>query len=253
MTERDPTMTLVLDGDVPLDLFAKAVGGFRELVDALTKEVGGAAIMWVVADLSIGSTSMTVRAETEQSETAWQVVGAYAEVGRALERGDRVPYGERVTQPIRAITGVLNGRVPSLRFETEDDVALVTTGGPEHLAGRAVSGAYGSVEGTVETASKRRGLRFTLYDALNDRAVACYLRSDQVDLVRGAWGRRALVRGWLTRDARTGRPLKISPVEAIEILPDVETGSYRQARGVLAGLRGTEPPEVTLRRLRDDW
>ena len=89
------------------------------------------------------------------------------------------------------------------------------------------------MEGRIETVTRRKGLRFTLYDSLDDKAVSCYLEDGQEKLMRGAWGRRALVEGWVSRDPATGRPLTIRRVSHVELLPDVESGGYRRARGVV--------------------
>lgn len=246
------TVTLALDGDVPLKLFARAVGDFSELVNALSDEVAGADVQWVVDDLQIGSTVATVRGESEEVEAVERIVVAYAAVGRALQRAEPIPYSPRVVKHARAITSILNGTIPSIRFETPDEDATIYSplGEPATRSARTVT-AYGAVEGRIETLTRRKGLRFTLYDTLNDKAVSCYLQEKQDELMRGAWGRRAIVEGWVGRDAATGRPLTIRRVSHVEILSEVESGAYRRARGVVPlGADGLSAAEA-IRRVRD--
>ena len=50
-----------------------------------------------------------------------------------------------------------------MQFEAGDEVATVTSSVPVEQAAGLI-GAYGSVEGRVETLTSRRGLGFTLYD-----------------------------------------------------------------------------------------
>jgi hypothetical protein len=244
------TLTLVLGGDVPLDLFAESMVRFQRLVDALTDEVSGEAkIAWVVDELVAGNAVATVRGEADHAEDIARVVRAYAAVGRALERHEVIPYSPRVADAARKLTSVLNGKITSIRFETERDEATVTTGAADQL--RAYLAAFGAIEGRVETLRSRRRLSFTLYDSLNDQAVYCLLRPDQAELVRDAWGRRVVVEGWIKREPTTGRPVEIDPVDRIEILPEVVPGSFRRARAVAPARPDTPRSDVVIRRLRD--
>lgn len=244
------TLTITFTGDVPLDLFSDGMRYFRQLIDALTQEVSQqAGIVWLVEDLSGGSTVATIRGEADKAEEVERVVRAYATVGRALERNEVIPYSPQVVRAAERITTVLNGRVTSIQFEALDEVAIVTTGEPGYV--RPVLGAYGSVEGRIETLSSRRRLRFTLYDSLKDQAISCLLQPEQTELVRDAWGRRAIVRGWIKRDPTSGRPTEINPVQAIDILPEVVPGAYRKARAIAPANLDEPSPEDAIRRLRD--
>jgi hypothetical protein len=104
------------------------------------------------------------------------------------------------------------------------------------------------VRGRVQTLSSRGRLRFTLYDALYDKAVSCYLAEGQEDIMRDAWGHVALVEGWVTRDPATDRPLSIRGIERVTLLPEGDPHGYRRARGAVLG---RELPEAIIRRLRD--
>jgi hypothetical protein len=244
------TLTLVLGGEVALDQFADSMVRFRQLVDALTEEVSGEAkIAWVVDELVAGNTVATIRGEADQAEDIARVVRAYAAVGHALERHEVIPYSPRVADAARKLTSVLNGKITSIRFETQSDEATVTTGAMNQS--RPYLAAFGAIEGRLETLRSRRRLSFTLYDSLNDQAVDCLLRPDQADLVRDAWGRRVVVEGWIKREPITGRPIEINPVERIEILPEVEPGSYRRARAVAPARPDAPSSSVVIRRLRD--
>ncbi len=80
------TVTLALEGAVPLGHFADAIAGFRQLIEALSKEVAGdAEIQWTVEELQAGSAIATARGESDAEEVVEHVARAYLEVGRAEE------------------------------------------------------------------------------------------------------------------------------------------------------------------------
>jgi hypothetical protein len=246
----ETTLTVVFGGEIPLDLFIQSMDRFRKLVGALSSEVSGNAdISWVIDDLASGSAIATIRGESAEPADVERVVKAYAVVGRSLERGATIPYSPQVVHAARSLTAVLNGSVTSIRFETADETATVQTSTAP--AARANLSAFGTIEGRVETLQSRHRLSFTLYDALNDRAVSCFRTPDQRDLVRDAWDKRVIVEGWIKRDPVTGRPVEIGPVEDVVVLPDVTPGSYRMARAIAPARPDAPSAEDAIRRLRD--
>ena len=248
---RRHTLTLTLGGNVPLDLFAQTMQRFERLIDLLTREVSrDAGISWSVDELAAGSAVVTIRGEAEHPEAVERVGRAFSVVGHALERNETIPYSSQIGQAARSITAVINGRIPFVQFDGGSDVATITSGIPVEQAS-GVIGAHGSIEGRIETLLSRRRLGFTLYDSLSDRAIQCHLQPEQVDLVRNAWGHRALVQGWIQRHPATGQPVLINPVRSIDVLPDVEPGSYRRARAILPVSAGEPSANVAIRRLRD--
>lgn len=64
--------------------------------------------------------------------------------------------------------------------------------------------SLGSVEGTLQTISERGGLKFTIYDSLDDRPVRCYipenLRCEALDVAAKAFGQRIYVFGMISYD-----------------------------------------------------
>lgn len=246
------TLTLALNGDVGLAEFAQAILQFRTLVDALSKELGVADdIRWYIHDLQVGSTIATVRGETDSPSKVERVVTAYGDVGVALQSGTRPSYSDPVVNAARAITQVLNGHISSVRFETADTDAIVKSQAPMGTAA-ATAMTIGAVEGRVQTLTSRKGLRFTLYDVLHDRAVSCYLRDDQEESMRPMWGKRAIVEGEISREKDTGRPVAIRRIRNFKVLPESQPGMYMKARGVAPMLPGAALPEIIIRRLRDE-
>ena len=246
------TMTLALNGEVPLSLFAEAIMHFRGLVDALTHEISPAAkIEWLIEDLVSSSAVATVRGESPQIDAIDPIPSAFLAVGRALADGRPVPYSPRVANEALAIAAVLNGKVTSIRFETDEDDATVSN--PTGQGRRAtLIGSYGAVEGRVQTHPSRNSLRFTLYDAQHDRTVSCYLQEGRHDMMRDAWDRRALVEGWVSRDGVTGRPVTIRRIQHVTLLDDVVPGTAIRAVRGIAPLSSDDPSAVeVIRRLRD--
>lgn len=251
MTMNTESLTLFLDGDVPLDLFAQAMGRFSRLVSELSEEVGtDTEITWTVSDLVAGSAAITVSGVSTQAEAVARVSRAYVIVGQSLAAQQPIPFSSAVVRAATDLTKVLDDQVTSLRFESGDESAIVTVGEINRQPAKRV-GAYGSVEGRIETLTSRKGPGFTLYDSIHDRPVRCDLRDDQRDMVREAWDRHVLVRGWVNREPIHGRPVSIKPVTSIEILKARVPGAYRQARAVVPFIEGRPPAHESVRKMRD--
>lgn len=245
------TLTFALEGEVPLDLFARAMGHLTELVSSLSREVApDADIEWVVTALEAGSAEATVLGMCVDAEPVERVVSAYGAVGSALSLSKAIPYSTNVARHARALTDILNGKITRLRFETDQAYAEVTKTVQEKREPTAQP-AWGTVKGTVQTLTNRRRVFFTLYDALFDQAVRCFLGSGREDQMRNAWGRRVRVTGRVVRDPTYGRPVEVREVIDVEILDDTPKNGLRDARGALPLPPGSEKPETMLRRMRD--
>lgn len=251
----DETLTFGLGGDVPLDLFAVAVRHLDELVAALTVEVGNSQMIdWMVDDLQPGSATATIRGTVGDEDVLQRVIHAYESVGQALEAGREPPYSKRVVNAARGILSVLDGRITSVRFETANSDATITSQLVRSRPAQVV--AFGMIEGQVQTLTSRHRYRFTLYDRHYDRAVSCYLErsltaDDAEEIMREAWGRRVRVEGVVARDGSTGRPQTVRRITRVDVIPPMVPGSYRQARAVLAYAPGDPLPEEVIRRWRD--
>ena len=246
------TVTFELGGRVEIQDLEKGITAFRRLILALTPR--NERVSWVVEDLRPGSAVATLRCEADNSIIAEQTVKDYEDIGNCLARHKKLPsqYNKRVKRAAEAVAALAE-EMEYVRFETSDNDFVVYSS--RHTSDTAAASSptvsIGAITGRVQTLSNRSGLRFNLYDAVHDKAVACYLNSEQEEIVREAWGRRATISGAVSRDASTGRPIAIRRIMNIEILEDVPLGSYRRARGAVPWLPGYEKPEEIIRQMRD--
>src|SRR5213595_1650902 len=117
------SVTLALDGNPTLDDLATALAGLRNLLSELSGSLArGTEIIWIVDNLDNGSAITTFRGSALNIGAVRNVTKAYLDVGVALREG-RVPFPQfpAVARASRQIASVINGSVPSLRFETADD------------------------------------------------------------------------------------------------------------------------------------
>ena len=242
------TLTFELGGRVELVHFADGIAAFRRLVNALTPRDAG--VTWIVDDLQPGSAVVTLLGESANPAAVENVVENYEKIGAGLSKHDALPqFDERVRAAADSIR-TLSATTDYVRFQTPDSDYTIYPNG--HTPNRtAPTVAIGAITGRVQTLSNRGGLRFNLYDTLHDKAVACYLAPGQEELMREAWGRRSRVSGRVFREAATGRPIAIRQIMNMEILDEVKSGSYREARGAVPWQPGDPLPEEVIRRLRD--
>lgn len=212
------TITIALNGEITLQRFSSAISSLLALIQALSRElIGGDSVRWLVHSLEVSSAIATARGESDVMEEVEKVVNAYGDVGISLECGRRPQYSEKVVRITEDIRDLLDDGVTSIRFETPDTDAIISKDIPTILPERLIK-SYGAIEGRIQTISNRKGLRFTLYDALNDRAVSCYLKEGQEDLILANWGKRAFVQGEISRETISGRPVAIRNITVIKTI-----------------------------------
>jgi hypothetical protein len=255
----DGSVTLALGGTVSLSAFAKAVRSFQDLLGGLTSEVSPEAhIDWVLAGLDYGSAVTTAQAVPldEQSERfVPRVVDAYLEAAEAVAYGQSTVRSPRILRLVSDLTGLIDGGIVEVRFETAEREAVFSEPlpgvGPKAPSRPKPAKALGSIRGRVQTLHARGGLRFTLYDAVNDKAVSCYLTSGQEEMMRGVWGHLAEVEGMVSRDPLSDRPLSVRQVSSIVVIDEGDRDGFLRARGVVSQPADAPPSEAVIRKLRD--
>jgi len=244
------TITLALGGEVDLHRFAEAVSNLELLVQGLSKAEGAEGIRWVIADLQVSSAMATTRGESSILEEVERVVNAYESIGEFYQAGKRpVGYPQAVIKAADAIVSVIGDKVSSVRFETPDKE--FTVGSKQELVASLIVKSLGAIEGRIQTLSSRKGLRFVLFDTLNDRAVGCYLSEGEEERMREMWGKRAIVEGEVSREMETGRAVAIRHITDIKVLFEPERGSYLRARGIAPRKQDAPLAEDVIRQLRD--
>lgn len=245
------TLTIALRGEVLLSDFAGTIWHFSDLVQTLSTEIAGPVeIDWEITRLDTGSAIAEVVGLSREAEMVEKVVQAFSTVVKALENRTPIPYSYEVEKAAKALTSVINGKIHSIELWTDEVRAVITEAWKEE---DVVDSPYSfsAIEGTVETLSSRYGLRFTLYDALFDKAVHCYLENKQREMLRNVWGKRVVVVGRVRRDQDNGRPIEIRDIKSITPKENLPPYSYRRALGAIPWEEGDELPEDIIRRLRD--
>ena len=242
------TLTFELGGRVELNELEEGIRLFRRLVSNLTPRTG---VAWVVEDLQPGSARVTLRGESDNPAKVEKIIAEYEEIGGALSRHETLRHTKtRVVQAAHAIADFVGPR-EYVRLETPNqDYIVYGNRVADDRVQIAPIVSIGAITGRVQTLSSRSGLRFNLYDTVHDRAVACYLRQGQEEIMREAWGNRATVVGRVSRDPLTGKPISIRDIRQVELLSEPAPGAYREARGAVPWEPGDILPEEAIRLLR---
>lgn len=248
----DTTLVLTLEGEVTLNQLTAAMTHFQKLLTALAQEVGAdTPIEWDLEDLQHGSAILAFAGRAEQDEPVQRVVAAFEDVAQALQQHTPIPFSRQVAHAGQALTQLIDHRVKAVRLGTARQEAIIySLFDAKKLGTSKPLVSMGAVKGRVQSISNRKTPTFTLYDAVFDTAVSCYLDAAQQDTLTDVWDKTVFVSGAVTRQPDSGKPISVRNITDISVVPLVSPGSYRQARGIFAGL-SDEPAEVSIRRLRD--
>lgn len=250
------TVKLELRGDIQIDVFADAIRHFSELVLALSHEIAGRDLIeWELDTLDYGSPAVLMwQGHLDDIETVESVVVAVETVGKSLERGDAIPYGEQIRNIAVNLAKIPNGKIDTLLLGSSKTVASITSDAASNLENNiqpSEVSSYGQVVGTADTISRRQGYVVTIFDELFDKAVRCYFEQGQENLMRDMWEKRVSVTGLIARDAYSGRPRAIRHISNVEFLPKSSLDNFIALKGSASYKPGDELPEETIRRFRD--
>lgn len=240
--EKD-TLIISLEGEVSLDDFSITMRRFNTLVTALSEEVAkNNKIDWQIEELSAGSATAAVRGVCEDMIFVERTVDAYEIMGSNMEKGEEIPYPKAISDKAKAITKILNGKVTAIQFSTINKDNYITSASLKGEKAKSIKYSLGSIRGIVESLTMRSRLYFTLWDSLFDKAVKCYYSEGEEETMREIWGKRVEVSGRIGRNPENGYPITIRDISKVKLLPNVEPGSYRNARGVIPWTIGDEKP-----------
>lgn len=249
----ETTLVLALEGDVRLDQFSEAVTQFQKLLQQLTQEVASdTKINWDLEDLQYGSAIMTVSGRADNDEPVLRVIKAFEDIGQALQQHQPLTFSRHVAKTAEALTRLISDDIKAVRLGTAHKEAIIYgVFDAKQVNTSQPMVSFGTVKGRVQSISNRKQLRFTLYDAVFDKPISCYVSEDRRAILTDIWDRIVFVTGRVTRQPDTGQPVSVREVIDIDFVPIMEAGGYRRARGVLADVIDTEPAEISIRRLRD--
>ncbi len=119
------TVTLAFEGDISVPLYARAVDNLGGLVETLTtNRVSKNAFEWFVDESTALSKAITLLADIDGEADRRgidDVVDSYGKLGVALAHGGPITsYSDQAIKHARAITSILNGRLPRRREGGDD-------------------------------------------------------------------------------------------------------------------------------------
>ena len=241
-------------GELTIGQLSDAFACFSQVLDSL-RESHSADVRWVLTGLDHGSVAAVARAVPLDDDALRRVPAMcdnYIDAAQRVQNGDadRAFPLHRHMHDLLALadeTHPVTIQTDGRKVVVEASVAPLVHSVVGQPAEDPMS--LGTVRGRVETLSRRKGLRFNLYELTTDAAVTCYMDRDFEGKMRGVWGHVADVTGTVRRDARTDRPVWIRRVTSVEPVEEGDPEGYRGARGVL---KSSEPAEVLVRRMRDE-
>lgn len=249
----DTTLVFALEGEVTLAEFTDAVNHFQKLLLQLTQEVAAdTKIEWDLEDLQYGSAIMAVAGRSDDDASVLRVISAFEDVGQSLQQHNPIPFSRHVAREAEALTKLIGQDITAVRLSTARKEAIIYgVFDVQKITQAKPMIAFGTVKGRVQSISNRGKLRFTLYDAVFDKPVNCFVAENRQEILTDIWDQQVFVSGRVTRQPDIGQPISVREITSIDFVPVVQPGSYRKARGILAGISDAEPAEISIRRLRD--
>lgn len=253
-------ITIVLNGVVTLDDYSKAMSGFTSLIKNLhSQHAKKIDIEWQVEQLESGSAIATIRGNVENKDQeifVERIVNDYEHIGEISEKGNYDDIPEYAKMPMQSITSVINGKIPTIRFETQDKDFSVTVNYKTHIKNEKYLHIptlyFDTVIGRVQNLFQQPTYRFTLYENITQKPVSCYLNADYEEIMRDAWGKYACVEGMVKINPIDGLPESIRDIKNVMVYKDTGNDTWESAVGAANGILGEYTPEDFVRSLRDD-
>jgi len=232
-TGTDKRFSLEIDApSIPAPSFARGVRAFFDLVDDLTRDVGGREFVSWNVRVREGSAIIEVMPELAADAPVGvfaSIEGALAEGIQSLEAVAERPnhYSDNALKAVRRLGRISDAetKVAIRVANAKHSITHKSVANVNDLVGWTISD-YGSIEGRLRTVSDQGNLHFFVFDDLTNRQIRCYFDDEQTDDVMKAWRSRVIVSG-VVRYRKDGEPTSIvvdnlTPLKSSSDLPSAD-------------------------------
>ncbi|MBF0318614.1 MAG: hypothetical protein HQL01_02245 [Nitrospirae bacterium] len=229
------TIALTLKGEnIASELLRDSICTFYDFVDEVSAQVSGTRkpVKWIVTveHGSIILLNNPVVREINNDIIEKTVNAIHYGIGKLETNTDRPEYfSDKALEYLQNLALLLsaesNGLTGIYIVINEDSHALTrrVAANIDTITGNRYK-SLGSVEGKLQVISERGGLKFTIYDTLNDKPVRCSipeeLRSEALEAAAKAFGQRISIFGMISYD-QYGTP-KIIQVRKLRLFRNKE-------------------------------
>ncbi len=251
-------------GEITFRTFVRIMRGSLDILSrvdvAVTQEAHGT-VEWMVRSLHSESpltADLETRVKDPRFESAPQLVTGNVIHGfREIEREAVVPpyFSEFTLTRVKSIAKNLKQdeatRLRVINLDRQDEASLSPIAGANVTkALTPATKGIGSVTGTLEVLSRRRGYHVNIYDARTHRAVKCSFSEHDLDRVKEAFGTRVMAKGIVHRN-RQGDAVRMETSEIVPLLDEEKLPTARQLQGLVPDFTGDMTTEEYVRHLRD--
>ena len=257
-------LTVSVEGQTPealvqpfLDAISNTLDILRDLDIAISLR-RQSSLRWTISELRYGSpATLTMQGLPPAAgrDVGPDVVRHYIDGLELLSAGQTLPvyFSENALQAAKRLADLTRDNARTVKVKSGQRAFQITqriSVNVDDLINR-FHVSEGSIEGVIEMVTLHEHVYFRTYDAIHGWGIPCYFRSDLLDEVREAFGKRVSVSGSLRSD-RLGKP-ETMRVHSIRLFgDDSELPSIQELRGIAKGMTEGKLAENYLRELRGD-
>lgn len=239
----DDSIKLYLDGkDVTFTDLVLASRYLSEIVEGLVADADpNVDVEWILSGLDVASLTICGRgrADTDAGRNAVRDVHErWEQVAEDANENNLGNYPAPVRHGVYGLRNMLNGRISAFhmsRSENEPGVRVVPT--EDVAAPVSVDSlnreSHGVLRGLVVGIGQQKRLTVSVEVPVWRSIVVCHLPSDMKDGLGKYWNHYISVRGIITREENTGRPITIKQIrDGIKVLDTPDPHDVVRAAGI---------------------
>lgn len=245
------TLTFEMVGRVKALDLREGIILFERVVSGLTPARSAS---WLVDETRAGGGAIALRGESDDPAVLERIEAQYEKVGLTLSENRTPSHADGMTLTVMSAARdilALAERVDWIKMGTRNRTHLIRRKESPRFANPAGPVSLGEVTGLAQSLNGDGGLTLVLRENIVNKPVECFFDPEYEETIREAWGKRVTVYGMVERDAMTGSPRFVRDAKKVVILPDVEAGAYKKARGIIPWKPGDPLPEEVIRLSRD--
>ena len=242
------TLTFEISGRVKALDLREGIILFERVVSGLTPPRSA---NWLVDETRAGGGAIALRGESDDPAVLERIEAQYEKVGLTLSQNRTPSHMDLMVRAAARDILALAERVDWIKMGTRNRTHLIRHRESPRFARPAGPVSLGEVTGLAQSLSGDGGLMLTVRENIVNKPVECFFEPEYEDAIREAWGKRVTVYGMVESDSKTGLPRFVRDARKVVILPEVEPGAYKKARGIIPWKPGDPLPEEVIRLSRD--